>query len=454
MSACDWRGVLDDEVDRLADRIRSVRRHLHAHPEPSGEEYATTAYLTDQLRSEGIATRIAPSRRGLIADAPDSVLDAVATTTGKPLPTRARLAIRADIDALPIQDVKSVPYRSLRPGVMHACGHDAHAAMALGATLALHRASQRQAPPWPVPWRTIFQPAEETATGAREMIQAGALDEVAAIVALHVDPERPVGTIGYRHGALTACVETLEVVVEGEGGHAARPHQCVDAIAAAVQFINAVYQGIPRSIDSRDPVVVSFGAVQGGASPNVIPAKVSLLGTIRTLSRDTLARIRDRVHRIAQGVELTTQARIRVATHPVTDGVVNDGRVTRACVQAATRVVGHQRVWPIELPSMGGEDFAAYLDHVPGCLLRLGVAPDQGGSPFLHSPHFDLDERALVIGARILAHVLAHLARPENHDESAEFAALPVAGRLPSSPASPSPCVSPSTPISREGIVR
>ncbi len=235
----DWRREIERTIDELSGTIRDVRRHLHAHPEPSLEEFETAHFLSQQLRREGVPHVLIPSGRGIVADFAPSEM------------TGPRVAIRADIDALRIDDAKpeSIAYRSTRPGVMHACGHDAHASMALGATLALWRC--RELLPYPVALRTLFQPAEEVGCGAREMVAAGALHRVKALVALHVDPDRPVGRVGHRAGALTAFCEDLDVLIEGRGGHAARPFQTDDPIGAAAAFVQAVYQLVPRSVDAR-----------------------------------------------------------------------------------------------------------------------------------------------------------------------------------------------------------
>ena len=266
----DWRQQLDGHIDAIAGDLRAIRRRLHSHPEPSREEFQTAGFLAGLLKEAGIPHRLITSGRGIIAEP-------------SPQDTAARVALRADIDALRMQDAKDVEYRSTRDGVMHACGHDAHATMALGASLALWRC--REAFPWHVPWRALFQPAEEVGEGADEMIAEGAVEGVRALVALHVDPDLAVGRIAQRAGVLTAFCQDLHVTVHGLGGHAARPHQAVDPIGVAVQFINSVYQFIPRSVDSREPVVVTFGSIQGGHSANVIPEKVTLLGTVRTLGQ-------------------------------------------------------------------------------------------------------------------------------------------------------------------------
>ncbi len=384
-----WRDAVDSYIDSHAERWCSLRRYLHAHPEPSREEYDTTRFLARQLGEAGLHVRIVPSGRGSIVE-PEGQDD------------RPRVAIRADIDALRIADAKNVPYRSNREGLMHACGHDAHATMALTAALALWEC--REVLPDEVTWRAIFQPAEEVSEGAVEMVEAGAVENLRAIVALHVDPELSVGRIAQRTGVLTACCQELQIVIRGVGGHAARPHLAVDPIAVAAQLVSTLYQLVPRSVDSRDPSVVTFGCIRGGAGANVIPDEVELLGTIRTLSDRAAAQVEERITQIARGMSAATRATIDVSFRRGTEAVFNDPEVTAICVRAAEEVVGAANVEEIRLPSMGGEDFSGYLKHVPGCLLRLGVASLDRPRHALHSPHFDIDEAALTVGAKVLAH--------------------------------------------------
>ena len=389
----DWRAALDGCIEDMAADLRATRRHLHAHPEPSREEFRTAEYLAGRLDADGIPARLVPSRRGVIAG---------------PETSGPRVAIRGDIDALRIQDVKDVSYRSTVDGVMHACGHDAHATMALGAARTLWRC--RDALPGPVAWRVILQPAEEVGEGAFEMVEAGAVDGVAAIVALHVDPDLKVGRVAQRPGTLTASCADLRVTVRGVGGHAARPHLTTDPVAAAAMFVTAVYQSVPRSVDPREATVVTFGAIHGGSSPNVIPDRVELLGTIRATSRAAAEGVEARLRRVARGLAEATGNEIEIVIDGAVAAVVNDPAVTAVCARAAGEVVGADRVDPIPLPSLGGEDFAAYLAHVPGCMLRLGVASGDRPKCSLHSPHFDIDERALVLGVKILARSVVLLA--------------------------------------------
>lgn len=389
--------AIDAFIDNLAETMIAERRYLHAHPEPSFEEFETTAFLARELDLQGIPFRTPASRRGLIAG-PEFA-------EGTPL-----IAFRGDIDALRIRDLKEVSYKSANDGLLHGCGHDAHAVMALGAARALWSCRERL--PWPVAWRAILQPAEEVGAGAFEMIEAGALVDVRAIVALHVDPLTPVGDVGYRAGVFTAACSDLSVTILGKGGHAARPHQAIDPITAMAQFLSAVHATVPREVDAREAVVVTFGSVHGGGSPNVIPDEVRLLGTVRTQSFETADKVAEIIQRIARGVGESTSTTIEVRFEGAVGPVVNDERVTNICVQAARALLGEEHVHPIPLPSMGAEDFAGYLRHVPGCMMRLGTANETKPRHPLHSPYFDLDERALAIGAKLLVRSVVSLAYP------------------------------------------
>ncbi len=397
----DWRRALDSYLESHAERWTAVRRHLHVHPEPSREEYETTRFLAARLAETGVHVEFAPTGRGLIAE-PSGQGD------------HKRVAIRADIDALRLQDGKSVPYRSSRDGFMHACGHDAHSAMVVAAASALM--GVRDALPTNTVWRAVLQPAEEIGEGAFEMIAAGAMENVRAIAALHVDPDLESGQVAYRAGILTAHCQEIAITIKGMGGHAARPHLSVDQIGVAVGLINSIYQFVPRSLDSRDPTVITFGCIQGGTSANVIPEEVKLMGTIRTLSRAAAARLEDQVMRIARGYSEASGATIDVTFRRGTEAVTNDPAVTVTCVEAAREVVGAANVVEIPLPSMGGEDFSGYLKHAPGCLMRLGVAAADSPRHFLHSPLFDIDEHALMIGAKVLAHSVVLLCNPSRSD--------------------------------------
>lgn len=386
----DWQHRLFALVDDLSDELIGLRRHLHQNPEPSGEELETSLHLKKLLQRHDLNTRVGHEGRGVIVES--RCQDAP-----------RRMGLRADIDALLLHDDKRVEYHSTVTGVMHACGHDAHAAALVGALVALDRLETEGMLPCPVTWRGIFQPAEETATGASEMIAAGALAEVDAIVALHVDPARPAGVLGVRTGAFTANCDSLEIVIEGLASHAARPHEAKDPIAAAAQFINALYQFLPRAADSQDAIVVAITQIHGGTNGNVIPDRVELSGAIRTLDSDVRTRALSHVAHLSQTIGELTGTQMHVKFGVSLPGVSNDPRLTQLLSRAAGDLLGSDQVQEIERPSMGGEDFAFYLEHVPGTMFRLGCARDTGPAIGLHTPMFDIDERCLAIGAKLLA---------------------------------------------------
>lgn len=377
-----------------------MRRYLHTNPEPSGEEHATSLYLYQMFSDLEYDVRMGPEGRGLIVDRGGQS-------------ESARVAIRADIDALRIQDRKNVPYASQRPNVMHACGHDAHSAIAFGALMAVSELATADRLPWPVPLRAIYQPSEETAIGAQEMIDAGALEGIEAIFCTHVDPTRPLGHVGIRAGMMTANCESMQFTINGRGGHAARPHESLDPIAAAAQLISTLYLFVPRATDSQDAVVVTIGQVGGGDNPNVIPERVDLHGTLRTLSEEVRRKTIDHIRQLARGIEEVSSTKIDVQFHVSMQGVRNDPQLVELIRRAAAPVVGPDSVDRIQRPSMGSEDFAAYLQHVPGAMFRLGSSSGPETSAGLHTPLFDLDEEALRIGAKVLARSLVDWSQPK-----------------------------------------
>jgi amidohydrolase len=390
---------LDEHVDASRSKLSALRRHLHAHPEPSGSEIETTRYLAEVLRDAGLTVIVAPSGTGLVAEPAEQ-------------DTSPRIAFRADLDALRVADEKDVPYRSQTPGVAHACGHDAHATIAVGAALALDACASPLASP--VRWRLILQPAEETSTGAKEMVAAGAVENVDAIVGLHLDPERRFGRAGFGRGTLTAYCNEVDVVIRGVGGHAARPHHAADPISAAVQLVSSAYHGLPRSVDSRDPAVLTFGSIHGGAARNAIPEEVRIAGTARTHSigaRETLER---RLREIGAGVAALTGTNIALEFRHGPDAIVNDPVVTEICERAVAELIGTDAIERITIPSLGGEDFSEYLAKVPGCFFRLGSWVGDEAAPLLHSGHFDVSDDVLVLGAKLMARCVVALGREDN----------------------------------------
>lgn len=406
----DWRDLLDRAIDEEFDTLVELRRHLHAHPEPSGEEQDTTLDLYQRLDRRGFSLRMGPDGCGVIADS-------------QPDGANTIVAMRADIDALRIHDAKQVEYRSRNDGIMHACGHDVHTAAMFGALTAVKSLSDCGDAPWAIAARGIFQPAEETCAGAQQMIEAGALEGVSSVIALHVDPTRRVGRIGVRDGVFTANCDEMQIQITGRGGHAARPHEANDPIAAAAQLVNALYLYIPRVTDSQDAAVVTIGQLAGGDTPNVIPERVVLRGTIRTLDRIVRRETMQHICRIASGIASTTDTKIDVHFGLACNSVINDPGLVGVLRQAGREVLGPEGLEQIARPSMGSEDFAFYGAKVPAAMFRLGCSSDRCGGSGLHTATFDVDEEAIRAGAKILARAAIYLADPDRQRRIEENAA-------------------------------
>lgn len=401
----EWNEKLDQLIDQDFAETVKLRRHLHMHPEPSGSELETSLHLYQRLEQKGFQVRLGPEGCGVIADLDGS-------DSGKP---EGMFAFRADIDALPIQDEKQTAYRSRCDGVMHACGHDGHTATVVAAITAIARMHQSGQLPFQPRLRGIFQPAEETCRGAAAMIRAGALEGVDAVIATHMDPSRRVGQIGVRVGVLTANCDLITIVVEGRGGHAARPHEARDPIAAAAQLIQSMYMQLPRETDSQDSVVVTFGMIQGGENANVIPERVELQGTMRTLNARVRQRTMETIERLAGAIAMGTKTKIHVQYGVGAAAVENDRELVELIRKAAEMTPGIDAVQSIRRPSMGSEDFSFYCSHVPVAMFRLGCCSDTVGGSGLHTPMFDIDEQSIRLGAAIMARSALAWMRSRQH---------------------------------------
>ena len=388
-----WRSELVQVAARLAPRIVSVRRHLHSHPELSMREFNTTAYLAERVESLGNVAVLTEHGIGLTSD----------WQSKHTLASPVRVGLRGDIDALPIATAGTDSYASRHAGVMHACGHDAHAAMVWGALAILHELDRQDALPHAVAVRAIFQPAEETSQGGPLMIAAGALEGLASILALHVDPTLSVGKVAGRPGPLTAACDSFDVEVVGRAGHSARPHLCSDAIAAAASWIGKLYARIPRVHDCRDPAVVSVGTFHGGSAPNIVAGQATLSGTMRTFSESSRAAIMQEMHNLADATAKSSGCQVTINFSAYTPSVHNDAELHRTMLQTARTLPSIEQAELLELPSMGAEDFAFFAQHKPVCMMRLGIAGPVLGTHALHTSAFDIDERALPIGAGLLA---------------------------------------------------
>ncbi len=380
--------AIDAQIEAELQSLIELRHVLHAHPELSRAEHETTSRIERALADEAVVTRRGPGGVGLIVDSGPS--------------TGPRICVRADIDALALTESTDEPFASRRPGLMHACGHDVHTAVVLGVTKALSRLAPE------LPLRFLFQHAEEaTPGGALDLVAAGAMTDVRAILTLHCDPSRDVGRVGLQSGPLTAAADVFEVTLKGTGGHGARPHETQDLVLCATQAIAALYHAFDRGIDARLPLSISVGVLRAGlTSPNVIPSEVYFAGTVRTPDAQARAQVPFIIERVLGGLGqmwgISHSLDFRRGAPPVH----NAPYVVAALNDAVADVLGLEAIDPPSLPSMGGEDFAWYLPHAPGALLRIGTGK---GSP-LHSATFRADDRAIGLSSKILARAAIILA--------------------------------------------
>ncbi|NDJ16612.1 M20 family metallopeptidase [Myxacorys almedinensis] len=371
----------------LAPRLIEIRRHLHSHPELSGQEYQTAAYVTGVLSSCGLRVKEAIGKVGVLGE-----LD------GRGQDPRL-LAIRTDMDALPIQERTQLEFVSRQPGVMHACGHDVHTTVGLGTAMVLSQLGEAL----PGTVRFLFQPAEEIAQGAEWMVQDGAMTNVNAILGVHVFPSIPAGKIGIRYGALTAAADDLEITITGESGHGARPHEAVDAIWISAQVITALQQAISRTQNPLRPVVLTIGKISGGRAPNVIADRVTMQGTVRSLHPETSEALPDWIENILSHVCQTYSATYQLNYRRGTPSVQNDLKLTGLIEASVKEVLGAESIQIIQEPSLGAEDFSCYLKHAPGSMFRLGVGFHEKRNYPLHHPQFEVDESAIVTGVIAMA---------------------------------------------------
>ncbi|TWJ24060.1 amidohydrolase [Micromonospora endolithica] len=390
---------LEELLARRMPDLVATRRHIHANPELSGAEFSTATLVAGQLTALGLRPRLLPKGNGVVCD--------IGSAEG-PL-----VAFRADLDALPLADVKDVPYRSTVPGVCHACGHDVHTTILLGLAPLLVRLAERGRLHGRA--RLIFQPAEEAVpSGAPEVIAAGGMEGVSSIFAVHCAPQFPVGAVGIRSGPLTAASATLEIRVGGPGGHTARPHLTTDLVDLLGRLITDVPAQLARRMDPRWPVSVVWGAVHAGEAFNTIPSRGHLRGTVRSHNREAWHDAGDMIMKLVPDLLSGTGAEVEVEYVQGFPPVVNDKHAVDLIGAAAARALGHENVFEAEI-SMGSEDFSFYLERAPGAMIRLGVAPPGTTEQCdTHQPGFDVDERAIAHGVRVLAYTaLAVVGAPE-----------------------------------------
>ena len=375
-------------AEAIAPRLIEIRRHLHSHPELSGQEYQTAAYAAGVTSSCGLHVQELVGKTGVVAELPGANLD---------LPA---LAIRTDMDALPITEGTGLEYASHQPGIMHACGHDVHTTVGLGVAMVLAQLESKLSGTT----RFLFQPAEETAQGARWMIEDGVMQNVGAILGLHVWPTLAGGSVGVRYGSLTAAADDLEITILGESGHGARPHEAIDAIWIASPVITPLQQAFSRTHNPLRPMVLTIGQISGGRAPNVIADRVRLLGTVRSLHPETTQGLPDWIEKIVASVCQPHNAKYEMNYRRGTPTLQNDPGLTQIIERAATEAWGRDRVKLIHEPSLGAEDFSLYLEHAPGMMFRLGVGFSDRPNYPLHHPQFEVDEAALITGVVTLAY--------------------------------------------------
>ncbi|WP_327135674.1 amidohydrolase [Streptomyces sp. NBC_01343] len=372
--------------DHLRAELIEFRRDLHMHPELGHQEFRTTAAIKARLEKAGLRPRVLKSGTGLICD--------VGTWDGG----RPMLALRADIDGLPIPDTKThVAYRSTFPDRAHACGHDVHTAVVLGAGLVLADLDRQGLLPRPV--RLLFQPAEEVLPGgATDAIASGVLDGVGRIIAVHCDPRVDAGKIGLRTGPITSACDRLEVTLSGPGGHTARPHLTTDLVTAAARVAVDLPAVLSRRMDARSGMSITWGRIEAGHACNVIPMHAELSGTIRCLDINAWHEAPDQIHAAIDEIAGMHRAKSEITYVRGVPPVVNDPVVTELLREAMAARLGKESIEDTE-QSLGGEDFSWYLEHVPGAMARLGVhAPGTAAKRDLHRGDFDVDESAIGVG--------------------------------------------------------
>ena len=377
--------MLNTWLEKNFERVIDIRRWLHQHPEVGFDEHETSQYCQKLMVDMGYEiTQNEQMQTGFYCD--------YGTGDG---PT---LAVRCDLDALPIEEVNSIDYYSVNKGVSHACGHDSHMANILG--LAAYIAEMKLEISGRL--RFIFQPAEEIAPGgAVMMMEAGVIDGVDHIIGGHVLPTLSPEKIGIRYGAMAASVERLDILLQGPGGHTSRPAQSVDLIWAQSHLVISLEESIKHHLDQREPVVLAFGQVEGGRTCNVLPSEITLKGTLRYLNTELKEKLHQVIDDVIQSVERITDAEISWSIPHESPGLINDDMCTELIIEAGQSVLGPENVYMMKESSMGGEDFAYYLDQIPGAYFRIGCF--DGKTKDIHTNNFNINEQCIATAIKVFA---------------------------------------------------
>jgi len=376
------------KIDSFNDELINLRRHIHAHPELSGLENQTSILISGYLKNIGWNVTESVGRTGVIADF--GPLD------------KGIIGLRVDMDALPIFEETNLSFASKVDGVMHACGHDLHISIGLGVAKIIKDLKLNCGT------RIIFQPAEEIASGARWMIKDGAAKGIQKILGVHVFPDLPVGTIGIKEGSLTAAAGELKVEIKGKSGHGARPHEGVDAIWVASKVISGIQELITRKLDPLDPVVITFGKINGGNAFNVLAEKVNLVGTVRCTKIELFKNIGNWLNKHITSLANSCGADSKVIFREITPPVNNNSQINKVLRDSGIKVLGQENVIELQKPSLGAEDFSEFLNEIPGAMFRLGVSSSNECAP-LHSSKFDPDERAIAVGIKVITESIVKL---------------------------------------------
>ena len=377
-----------EEIKNIKDEIYAIRRHFHRYPELSFKEFNTAETISEHLDKLGISYKKGVGKTGIVGE-----------INFGPGPT---IALRADMDALPIQEENNLDYKSLNDGVMHACGHDGHMAILLGAANALSKNSKLKKGTV----RFIFQPAEEGLGGAKYMIEDGCLDKVDEIYGLHLWNYQLYGEVGIKDGPVMASADLFDIEVSGKGGHGATPQGTVDAIVVASNLVTMLQTIVSRNTNPLESTVLSIGKIKGGHNFNIISDKVHMSGTTRAYTEENRKMIKQRMKEVIEGVSKSFGADIKLNYKDGYPPTVNHSSQVEKVLEAASSVVASGAKNPYL--SMGGEDFSYYLQNKPGCFFFVGSAPNENeilSTPH-HCSHFNIDERALLIGASVYVNLI------------------------------------------------
>ncbi len=380
---------IKEKAEQYFPEVQAIRHHLHAHPELSFKEFNTSEYIAAQLDAMGIRHTRGVAGTGIVA-----------VIAGRN-PDKSCVALRADMDALPIQEMNETSYRSVNDGIMHACGHDVHSSCLLGAVKILNDLKDD----FEGSVKFLFQPGEEKQPGgASLMIKDGALENPvpSGIFALHVYPHLPTGTLGFRGGQYMASADEIYITIEGKGGHAALPHQTVDTIAIAALLITGLQQVVSRKSNPLIPSVLTFGKIAGGFATNVIPDKVEILGTFRTMDETWRYEAHKWITEFTEHTCAAYGARVTIEIPPGYPSLYNDPGLTARAEEWGRAYAGAGNVHELDM-RMAAEDFSFYTHHVPGCFFRIGTSNGDKFKAPVHNAHFDIDENSMKVGMGMMA---------------------------------------------------